>query len=371
MGGSTAFGQMTEQQALGSFYYGAREYNLITFGDYTAAASDTWGAVAVGGVFHDLSDGITFGQESLCLPTNSIRSSVTDPVAIIRGGIELLNNAKPKTPLGTLAVSPTIQAAGSGNNATNFLSSTRFFPGKEQGDGKTGYFECTKGLASWDLASSVVAFDALSTRLGQANATFSAKSPSTSGVTKSTVNDGSSVLKSSIAVTAPGISFVDVNVGEYAGKKLDLSIPEDSFLVVNLHVGATNVFNPKEITLGGVDWSSGRPVGTAANRILWNVVFDGSGSPSSNSLVIGVEDHDFFGSILAPNGTVDGTGARVWGQIIANAYTQSSNFEIHQALMEVNMTMVPEPSTIALGMGALALGFVYWRRRQQRQQQQS
>lgn len=362
---------MTEQQALGAFYYGAREYNLITFGDYTAAASDTWGAVAVGGVFRDLSDGITLGQEVSCLPKNSDRSSATDPVAIFRGGIELSKDVKPKTPNGTLAVSPSIQAAGSWNNATDYLNSSRFYPSNVQTD---RYFECTKGLASWDLASSVVDFDSLYSRLSSAQSVFSAKGTSTSGVTKSIRSDGSDVKRSSIAVTAPGISYVDVNVGDYAGQILDLSIPEGSFLVINLHVGAAyggNVFNPNGMTLGGVDWSSGQPVGTAANRVLWNVLFESSGSPSDNSLVIGVKDQDFFGSILAPTGGIDGSGSRVWGQIVSSAYTQSSNCEIHQALMQVNLTMVPEPSTIALGMGALAFGFVFWRRRQQRQHQQS
>jgi len=330
---------MTEQQALGSFYYGAREYNLITFGDYDANGQDTWGAVAVGGNFSD-SGSITLGEKSWCAFTNTIRSSVNDPFVLINGSITLTNGATPKVKLGTLAINPTTVADG-------VLASDRFRTTKAE----SPYILYSKGFADWTAASSVIQFAALKDKLTSASRVFDDQA-----------NTGS-MTSSSITATGTGVKYLDVKANAFNNCDLNLSVSEDAFLVINLHVSTANgqIFSPTNVKVDGIDASNDKALtDSSANRILWNVVFDDAAYSSLN-----VNTHDIYGSFLSI-GTIDANG-RIWGQVIADAFTQSSQYEVHQALMQVSMTMIPEPSTIALGMGALALGFVFWRRRQQHQ----
>ncbi len=339
LGCSAALAQMSEQQALGAFYYGAREYNLITFGDYNANGQDTWGAVAVGGNFSD-SGGITLGEKSWCAFTDTVRSSISDPFVLINGSITLASNATPKVKLGTLAINPTTVADG-------VLLSDRF----RTTEAESPYILYSQGFANWTTASSVIQFAALKDKLTSANKVFDAQ-----------VNTGF-MTDSSITATGTGVKYLDVNANAFNNKDLNLSVSKDAFLVINLHVNSTNgqVFSPTNVKVDGIDASNDKAlVDSSANRILWNVVFDDAAYSSLN-----VKTHDIYGSFLSI-GTIDANG-RIWGQVIANAFNQSSQYEVHQALMQVSMTMIPEPSTIALGMGALALGFVFWRRRQQQQ----
>jgi choice-of-anchor A domain-containing protein len=351
---------MAEQQALGSFYYGAREYNLITFGNYNANGQDTWGAVAVGGNFTD-SGGMTLENESWCLPSNSNRSSASDPSVLVAGKLTLAAGKETKINYGSFAYNPKSQ-----NSTAEYITTNkRFYPSGSDTDSTAGHLTLNGAttLADWATASSAIQFSSLKNSLTSASA-YLASQTTLGGrtVPMATVN----LVNSFQTVTASDkvVSYLDLKAGDYAGQQMNFVVPTTGMLVINLHVSsAGNVFAPGNVKVDGKDGSGSS--NSSANRVLWNVVYDDT---TYSSLV--VRTGELYGSFLSPNGTIEANG-RIWGQVIADSFIQSSSYELHQALLTVDLALVPEPSTIALGMGALSLGFVYWRRRQQRQHQQS
>lgn len=352
LGCSAALGQTAEQKALGAFYYGAREYNLITFGNYIANGQDTWGAVAVGGNF-TANKGMTLVNFEWACPTNSIRSRASDPSVIVAGKIKLQDASVTNMNYGKFTYDPV-------DNGHSYFTEngTRFHPADAS---KETYINLKTGvsLADWSTASSVVNFGALKEQLTSANKTLGA-CQSTSGIMSSD--------RTSIATQGTGVSYLSINANDFSNNDLKLSVAKDSFLVINVHVSKSAgdtlwLKNVKLAELNGADPQQNKALlNSSANRILWNVIFDDT---TYNTLK--VDTNDIYGSFLSL-GTIKANG-RIWGQVITDAYNQSTNIEIHQALMEVNLTMIPEPSTIALGMGTLALGFVFWRRYQRKTNQ--
>lgn len=366
MGCLTVLAQTAEQQALGAFYYGAREYNLITFGDYTTSGGDTWGAVAVGGDYYSTT---TTNLSQYWQPHDSNRSNATDPSALIAGTIY---SAVTETNVqaGIIAINKNRNSgaefkaqdqilylpkdASGGEHKLVPRSSPRSFGGEND------------PFANYTKYSSIVQFSTLRDKLISAQDTlFELGNKSINQVTAVDADGGK--IRYKIDVTAKGVSYLNMKTSDFSGKDLTAYVPDGSALVINLTVDS-NTFAFNKFTANYRAESQLAPeYATDANRILWNVIFDSSTPISANSLIT-PSNIPIFGSFLAPKGTIVGNGT-IFGQVIANSFTQN-NVELHQALFAVDMALVPEPSTIALGMGTLALGFVFWRRRQQRQQLQ-
>lgn len=344
---STLHALTDEETALSAFYYGAREYNLVTFGDYTSHGQDVWGSIAVGGNFTD-TGGITLLNEKWCLPRNTNRSSTSDPSVIVVGSLNF-GGKETKLNFGNFAYN-------SATNPSAVISGSRLYPQGSAKDGTVGHVTINSGSFR-DLATtpSVIDFTALKTKLSSAQNFLKTQSTNATAQKASVSTDGSS--KTTISATSGEVSYLDLNANQYSGKDLDFIVSDGSALVINLHVGSTagNKFNPNNVKIDGNDGkNAGTLTVTSANRILWNVVFDDS---TYNTLV--VSTHDLYGSFLTTEGTIQANG-RIWGQVVANSFDQSAGYELHQSLLLIE---VPEPSTIALALGSMALGYAAWRRR--------
>ena len=341
MGCSAALAQMTEQRALSAFYYGAREYNLITFGDYTVQGHDVWGGVAVGGNFTD-TGAFTLVNESWCRPRTTNRSSVSDPSVLIVGKLDINSGINAKVNYGDLAYNPTNNSGATITTGTQPSLTTKT-------GGSVTLNTPASGFRDLSTTSSVIDFAALKANLGSAQQFLKAQ-----GI--STTTQKADIIDGKISATRLGVSYLDLNANQFSGTDLNFSVAEGSTLVINLHVSATagNRFAPANVKIDGVDGTSGKETFTSANRILWNVVFD----DLNYSTLVVAANNNLYGSFLTTDGTIE-ANTRIWGQVVANSYIQG-DAELHQALF---ITNVPEPSTVALGLGAMALGYAAWRRR--------
>jgi len=348
---ASALHAMTDTEAIQAFYFGSRDYNLITFGDYTLGTSGTWGGIAVGGTFTD-----TLGKATIVEGTPYIRNAihtipgrslVSDPTAIFNGKINVGTQKDVR-----------IEVGNSGTVALN--SST--VPGSSSGNQYTitgtGQLIQAAGFTDLNTTTSVVNFSTLQTSLSKAQTALANSAPT---LTAAEYSYSSSSAAITINAQGSGIDYLNINASTLNSNKLNLTVGSGDLLVINLHVDAAKLSIGEFIIDNNSELSSSPYLtNTTANRVLWNVIFDTAGI-STLTIDSTTGAQIFWGSILSTADSII-SNDRVTGQVIANNFTNTET-ELHMALLE---TDVPEPSTVALGLGTLALGFAFWRRRQQR-----
>ena len=341
---------MTDEQAISSFFYGSREYNLITFNDYTIGGHGTWGAVAIGGTFHNTGSNkanfLEEGYKANWIKGIPGRSSISDPSVIFNGKLDLGtgNDVRVELGGGKVAINSSIvPGTWSGNRYT--ISATN------------QQIQAPGGMVDLASSTSVVNFASLKSNLSTAQAALAIHSTSLTGAEYS--KSGSDIT---INAGGKGIDFLDVSTSALnSTSNFKVTVSKDDLLVVNLHVDSAklsigNFVIDNDSSLA----SSAYLTNTSANRLLWNVIFDNT-DISTLTIDLTTGSQTFWGSILSTTGSITANN-RVTGQVIANNFTNTAT-ELHMALFE---TDVPEPSTIALIIGSLSLGFVFWQRRQRK-----
>lgn len=335
MGGSAGLAQMTEQQALGNFYYGVREYNLITFGDYYGTGgNDTEGALAVGGDFK------TTGSITYCQkfgPLDSDRSRSNDPSLIVMGNI--VAHSETKVGLGSAYLQDsdfTWDATqrlytSSSSGKISFLDSSAIAPASTN---------IPTGFNFKNLEASALDSQSYLRSIGTRNVSVGSDQ-----TLKIAVNDGT-------------VGYYSWDATRYT-TGLELSIPEKSMLVINVDVSKLNTDSNGAYRMPQFNASK-----AGENRVLWNIY---SSDTSTSTFNLSVWSQ-LNGSVLAPNANIFANEV-IEGQILAQSYNQLGK-EVHLALLTVDATVIPEPTTYAALLGAASLGFVFWRRRQQRPQHQ-
>jgi len=345
---------MTDEQAIKEFYFGSREYNLITFNDYTLGSSGTWGAIAVGGTFTETTASkANFLEEGYA--QNRIkgipgRSSTSDPSVLFNGAVKFGGTSGVVAEVGAGSV------ALNKNTVPGYWSGSRYYIGASSVSDSAKQIQAA-GFVDLSTTSSVVNFASLRSTLTAAQAELAKHSTSLTGTEYS--KSGSNIT---INATGNGVDFLDITASALnSTNDLGITVSKGNLLVINLHVDADNLsLGNFKIDSGATLASSHFFTNTTANRLIWNIIFDSNGI---NTLTIDHQTGDqvLWGSILSTTGSII-TKDLVAGQVISNNFTNTQT-ELHMALLE---TDIPEPSTIALVIGSLSLGFVYYRRRQRK-----
>ena len=347
---------MTDEQAISAFYFGSRDYNLITFGDYTLGSHGTWGGIAVGGAFTDTGKAtIVEGGQYIKNAIHAIpgRSTASDPTAIFNGKINTGEQKGVCVEIGNTATGSPGTVALNSNVVPGYWNGSRYGIGATSSTNFDSYPQIQAGgMIDLKSTASIVNFPSLKNQLSTAQATLGSKA---STIAYNTI--GSIITATSTGAT---IDYLNFTTEQLTGKELVLSVKEGDLLVINLHVNSQSLsLNDFRI---GADANATYYTNTAANRILWNIIFaDNNKDDESLTLTVGQGDQMFWGSILSTTDTIESL-KRVTGQVIANNF-KNTETELHMALFE---TDVPEPSTIALIIGSLSLGFVFWQRRQRK-----
>ncbi len=364
---SPAAAQTSEDQyklALRSYFLGVREYNLVTFGDFTrangATGTDTWGAVAVGGNFDfamtTLVNESKYSPRDTVLPDGTYRSRASDPEVLINGelvprvggGSFELGNLGDKS----FAINP------AKNNSRFFWDSSqsRYTYGTPENRG--AYFVAASNPeTAWTTATNNLArdgwsIDAMNPVMNRTQDLLRAHAQT--GVTITPDGDANN-LKGNVSVASGSIGYWNISTSSLDDYKvLTFDVPSNSVLVVNLSANGGDVI-PSSLQTAVLNGSE--------SRILWNI----SMTPSSNqsyasTLTFEGSSLVFWGSVLAPD--VDIVGNRIiQGQVLANSFALGNN-ELHMAYFQPTMDLViPEPATCAAIAGGLALAFAVWRKR--------
>jgi choice-of-anchor A domain-containing protein len=277
----------------------ATTYNVFVFGNYTGSNADIQGGLAAGGT-------ATLTSYSVGGTTKTSDFSGTGSYSVIA--------------------------------ATNLLLSGGSITGNAY-DGTAG------GLSSYNItgtvtsggsaSSSPIDFSAAATELKSLSASLAS--------TQTTSADSCTLVYSTVVCTASQSGVNIINVTDKlltSGSGIEFhSTYADATIILN--VTGTNA------TIGGGGWSF---YNTSSSYVLLNFV-------NATSLTI---SGSLSASILAPLADVTGTGSAVNGNLIANSYSGTTQFNsvLFTGVVPANPA-VPEPVSFLLaGAGLLAIGWL-------------
>jgi choice-of-anchor A domain-containing protein len=315
-------------------------FNLISFGNASFSNyGDTQGALAVNGNL-TLSGSGSIGNNPIVNSawTNNPSLYVTGQLSLSSGSTTSLNSG--------YAALPGLTASNWTWNATNkSITSTAYNGGVlssiNAGTAKSGTNPIDNPApAGWNWSTLHTNLNTISTDLANTAATGSIS-----------VNSGQQLQFIAAAGQTSGVAVFDLNAKLLSGNTYNGQTFSD--IQINVPAGLTyviNVVNAAGTTIfgSGANFNSG----TNDNQLLWNITGNGTVSISNGGY--------FYGSILAPNTTID-TTTTIDGQVAAASFSDS-NVELHDDEFSPAAVATPEPATYALwAVGICALG-IAWRR---------
>lgn len=319
-----AFAQVTAQ-AVNTFDGLVRNYNLVAFGNASFSGHSLEGGLAVRGNLNLSST-----------PVASHHSAGTDPTLFVSGQLNLQNDSHLQRGYGALNAATNGHLSVSGNQVMG--------PGgKLILNANTSNPLTNSGPVNWNWATIQSQAISLSATLKNAakNGTIA-------------VNTSNQTLTFTSSTSQAGVVVFELDASKL-GQSSYNGINNVNNVAFNLAANQTavvNVINANGRTIfSGYNFNDNGNVG---GHLLWN--FSGSGTVRIGS------NGDFFGSILAPETTLNNSNNRIDGQLIVNNINYSGA-QLHFEEFAPIGVLVPEPATYAWWTLALCAVGWWWQRR--------
>lgn len=354
----------TANEAVISYANSIQGYNLVTFGGANLGTNSKVDAsVAVRGNLY-------IGSGSEIAREGSLYSSSSSSLSLYVGG-QLSIGSDVKIQNGYVSTpnqSGWTRQTGVGNNQVRFNGGGGWL---NLDNSKDSNRAANPGTNS---ASPNWAWQDLQTTLAAASKTL-ASVTSTAAIIRT-----GQTLSVSVPSGSTGVVVVTLDMNLFKGNLYDINgdgvwdqnneriseikidVPSDVNLVINV-VNAKSDSALFQVNVNG---------GANNDQLLWNIVPSTTTGTQAITL-LGNNATQFYGSILAP--MVDltlGDNTKVYGQVVANSYTQGSNalLTYNGGFNSVVFSPVPEPQTWGLmmvGAGVFVLGLKSWRDRKRKQ----
>lgn len=206
--------------------------------------------------------------------------------------------------------------------------------------------------ANWNWATIESQAISLSAQLAAANAT-------------GTIQMVNQTLTFSSVDTSPGVVVFNLDASLLSGNYYNNQMVSGfNFAIGENQTFVINVLNADGKTLLGSAMNMGANSFTGAGgagQLLWNIT-------GSGNVTLGSNGGDFYGSILAPEATIN-NGRLVDGQILARNLNYS-NVQLHYTDFSPTAVLIPEPGTYALWTLGLCGAGLWWHRRRSRPSRQ-
>ncbi|RRK01499.1 PEP-CTERM sorting domain-containing protein [Opitutaceae bacterium TAV4] len=353
----------TANEAIVNYASAIQGYNLVTFGNTSMGGnSKTDSAVAVGGNF-TLGSGSEIARKDALYPQSSSALTLYVGGQLALQGESKLRNGYASTP--GMAGSWTDVSPNS--NQIKFMAGGQILNLENSKDPNRSLNPGTNGASpNWAWNDLQSTFAAASKTLAAVTATASII------VTDQTLSVSvPSGVTGVVTVTLDANLFVGNQYNGQTVSSVRIDVPDD----VNLVINVTNAAGRTVIAASGVNVHEG----TNNDHLLWNIL-PGSLTDTSTTVqsatLLGSNSSQFYGSILAPLVDLNvGNATKIYGQIVANSYTQGQGGELYYngaftAAPSVAFSPVPEPQTwgmMMVGAGAFVLGLKSWRDRKRKQ----
>jgi choice-of-anchor A domain-containing protein len=316
-------------QAVNNFDALVRNYNLVSFGNASFNGHDTEGGLAVKG-------NLTLSS----VPVAAHHSAGADPTLFVSGKLTLQNDSHLNN--GYASINP-----AKNGHLTVTGNQVKSSGGKLLLNANTSNPLTNAGPANWNWATIESQAISLSATLKNAAQTGTIA-----------VNMANQTLTFASTTTAAGVVVFQLDASKL-GQSSYNGINNVNNIAFNLAANQTavvNVINANNKTIfSGYNFNDNGHVG---DQLLWN--FNGSGT-----VTIGSQGNAFFGSILAPQMTINNSNNRLDGQLIVKNLNYSGA-ELHFEEFAPIGVLVPEPSTYALWTIALCGAGLWWHRRRVR-----
>ncbi len=324
---SAAWAQTTAH-AVNIFDSLVRDYNLVAFGNASFSGHSIEGSLAVRG-------NLTLSST----PVASHHGAGADPTLFVSGKLTLQNDSHLQRGYASVNSSKNSHLTVSGNQVTS--SSGKLILNADTSNPKTN-----PGPANWNWATIQSQAISISQTLKNAAQTGTIA-----------VNQGNQTLTFTSSSSQPGVVVFQLDASKL-GQSSYNGINNVNNVAFNLAANQTavvNVINADGRTLfSGYNFNDNGNVG---GHLLWN--FNGTGS-----VTIG-NNGDFFGSILAPEMTLNNRNNRLDGQLIVKDINYSGA-QLHFEEFAPIGVLVPEPATYAWWTVALCAAGWWWQRRRAR-----
>lgn len=315
----------TTAEAINIFDGLVRNYNLVAFGNASFSGHSIEGSLAVRG---DLSLSST--------PVASHHGAGTDPTLFVSGKLTLQNDSHLQRGYASINSSQNAHLSVSGNQVTSS-------GGKLILNGSTSNPKTNAGPANWNWATIQSQAISLSQTL---------KNAAQSGTIA--VNQGNQTLTFTSSTSQAGVVVFQLDASKLGQSSYDgiNNVTNVAFNLAANQTAVVNVINADGRTIfSGYNFNDNGNVG---GHLLWN--FNGSGTAQIGN------NGDFFGSILAPEMTLQNRNNRLDGQLIVKDINYSGA-QLHFEEFAPIGVLVPEPATYAWWTVALCAAGWWWQRR--------